>query len=258
MRAILLCCLAIALAAADPAPGAGIRIVLIAANPAVATTTGWPVGFWAAELTHPYEIFRQAGCHVTIASPAGGPIVVDAWSHPDDPSGYAKDDAISRRLLADPAFQALLAATPAVKDLDPLAFDAVVVVGGQSPMFTFAAATDLHTFFTTAERSGRVVAALCHGTALLLYLTKPDGSPYVQGLRFTGFANSEEDAAEAVVGQKLMPFRIEDEARRLGADFVVAEAFAPHAIRTGTLITGQQQHSGHAVAELVLHALAER
>lgn len=232
-------------------------VLLIAANPALATTTGWPVGFWASELTHPYEAFTQAGCAVTIASPAGGPVVVDAWSDPRDPSGYSKDDAISARYLADPAFQALLAATPAVNDLDPLAFNAVVVVGGQSPMFTFATATDLHAFFTTAERAGKVVAAVCHGTALLLYLTKADGSPYVQGMRFTGFANSEEDAADAAVGQKLVPFRIEDEARRLGADFVTGPAFAPHAIRTGRLITGQQQHSGHAVAELVLQALAE-
>lgn len=29
------------------------RVALVIANPAVSTTTGWPVGFWWAELTHP-------------------------------------------------------------------------------------------------------------------------------------------------------------------------------------------------------------
>jgi putative intracellular protease/amidase len=52
-----------------------------------------------------------------------------------------------------------------------------------------------------------------------------------------------------------MPFRIEDEARKLGADFVAAPAFQPHALRDGNLITGQQQHSGAETARLVIEAL---
>ena len=29
------------------------RVLIVVANPGVSTTLGWPVGFWAAELTHP-------------------------------------------------------------------------------------------------------------------------------------------------------------------------------------------------------------
>jgi hypothetical protein len=29
------------------------KILFVVANPRTATTTGWPVGFWASELTHP-------------------------------------------------------------------------------------------------------------------------------------------------------------------------------------------------------------
>lgn len=29
------------------------RVAVVIANPAVSTTTGWPVGFWWSELTHP-------------------------------------------------------------------------------------------------------------------------------------------------------------------------------------------------------------
>ena len=71
----------------------------------------------------------------------------------------------------------------------------------------------------------------------------------------TGFANSEEDYGDNVVGQKMMPFRIEDEATKLGANFVTAEAFSAHALQDGNLITGQQQNSGAAVAALVIAAL---
>ncbi|WFP77019.1 hypothetical protein [Mesorhizobium sp. WSM4906] len=40
----------------DPNPVNGRkpkRVAIIIANPAVSTTTGWPVGFWWSELTHP-------------------------------------------------------------------------------------------------------------------------------------------------------------------------------------------------------------
>lgn len=71
----------------------------------------------------------------------------------------------------------------------------------------------------------------------------------------TGFANSEEDYADRVVGRKVMPFRIEDEAQARGAKFVAAPAFRPHAVRDGHLITGQQQYSDRRAAELVIEVL---
>jgi hypothetical protein len=35
------------------------HVLMVVANPTVSTTTGWPVGFWAAELTHPYYEFMR-------------------------------------------------------------------------------------------------------------------------------------------------------------------------------------------------------
>ena len=55
----------------------------------------------------------------------------------------------------------------------------------------------------------------------------PDGTPLIRGRQVTGFANSEEDFADAWMKTKVMPFRIEDEARKLGANFVTAPAFQP-------------------------------
>jgi putative intracellular protease/amidase len=53
-------------------PGRPKRVAIVIANPAVSTTTGWPVGFWWSELTHPYFCFREAGYEVEIFSPDGG------------------------------------------------------------------------------------------------------------------------------------------------------------------------------------------
>jgi putative intracellular protease/amidase len=231
------------------------KILMVVANPAVSTTTGWPVGFWASELIHPYDAFIHQGCDVVIASPNGGKVELDAYSDPRHASGYSKDDTLSMEYLKLEEFVALLEETARVSDLRATDFDAIVVVGGQSPMFTFKDAAGLQALFMDFFRSGKPSAALCHGTSLLLYLKNPDGTPFVKGRKMTGFANSEEDYADKAVGQKLMPFRIEDEANRMAAHFVTKPAFQPHAVRDENLITGQQQHSGGEVARLVISAL---
>lgn len=231
------------------------QILMIVANPAISSTLGWPVGFWAAELIHPYHAFTQAGAAVTIASPEGGAVTFDALSDPRDASGYSQDDTLSLEYINQPEFMALLENTPAIASLSLDDFDAIVVCGGQSPMFTFRGNAALADLFMGFYTSGKPSAALCHGTCLLLDTRLPSGEPLIAGKTMTGFANSEEDYADQAVGQRVMPFRIEDEARKLGANFVAAEAFAPHAVQDGHLITGQQQNSGHETAQLVLKAL---
>jgi putative intracellular protease/amidase len=231
------------------------HILLIVANPFTSTTLGVPVGFWAAELIHPYDAFVNAGCQVTIASPKGGKVEFDSLSDPRDASGYSKDDVLSLRYINQPYFMQLLENTPAIATLDMNDFDAIVVCGGQSPMFTFRQDRNLVQLFANFYRTGKPTAALCHGTCLLLETKLPNGEYLIQGKSITGFANSEEDYADQVVGQKVMPFRIEDEAKQLGANFVAQAAFSPHAIRDGNLITGQQQNSGSETAKLVLEAL---
>ena len=37
------------------------RAAIVISNPAVSTSTGWPVGFWWSELTHPYFAFTEVG-----------------------------------------------------------------------------------------------------------------------------------------------------------------------------------------------------
>ena len=231
------------------------KILMVVSNPTISSTTGWPVGFWASELTHAYKLFIENGYDVTIASPKGGRVEIDALSDPRDSSGYSKDDAISLRYLNDKDFMSLLDNTNKVNDLSANDFDAIIVVGGQGPMFTFRNEPGLHSAFLEFYNKGKVSAALCHGTSLLLYLKDKDGKPLIEGKKITGFTDEEEDFADKSVGKKVMPFRIEDEAKKLGAEFQKAVAFEPFAIKDGNLITGQQQHSGAEVAKLVIDSL---
>jgi putative intracellular protease/amidase len=97
---------------------------------------------------------------------------------------------------------------------------------------------------------------VCHATCVLLHARGSDGRLLVDGRTWTGFANSEERFADDVVGRKIQPFWIEDEARQIsGTNFIVQGRFRSHAVRDGNLITGQQQYSGTAAARLVIEAL---
>jgi putative intracellular protease/amidase len=234
------------------------RVLVVASNPAISPQTGWPIGFWWAELTHPYWDFVEHRYDVVIASPDGGALQGDAYSDPRDPSGYSADDLLSLGFINSPTHLALIETTPRLADVDVDGFDAVFLVGGQGPMITFANDDRVKRLVADFYQAGGVTAVVCHAAVVLLDTRLGDGQLLVDGKTWTGFANSEEDVADAAAGQQIQPFRIEDRARGIdGTNFVVHGAFHPHAVRDGNLITGQQQHSGTAAARLVIDALGQ-
>ena len=167
------------------------RVLMVVANASTSPVTGWPVGFWWAELTHPYWVFTEHGYEVDIASSDGGALVADSWSDPEDESGYSAHDLISLGFKHSPSHAALVADTPALDTVDLDAYDALFFVGGQSPMVTFAGNEALQAFLARAYEAGKVVAVVCHATCLLLETTLSDGSLLVNGKTWTGFADSE-------------------------------------------------------------------
>lgn len=241
------------------------RVAIVLSNPAVSSTTGWPVGFWWSELSHPYFAFQEKGYEVELFSPEGGKCEADAMSDPRDPSGYSSTDLISMGFIAIPNLAALVGSTKKVADIDVKRFDAIVVAGGQAPMFTFDRATLLHRKFVEFYERGKIAAALCHGVALLRYAKLNNGEYLAKGKTLTGFANVEEDFADNAVwsmnllsrDKHVMPWRIEDELKKIGANYIQAGLWRGFAVRDGNLITGQQNFSGSETAEAVIRALGE-
>jgi putative intracellular protease/amidase len=233
------------------------QIAIIVANPAVSSTLGWPVGFWASELIHPYHEFSEMGFEVTIASPKGGKVKMDALSDPRDESGYSAWDELSLKYLKNESFEEKLNVTIPVSELDVNEFDAIVVAGGQSPMFSFEEEEGLHRFFSDFYQTGKPTAALCHGVAVLKWAKDKSGRPIVADKKITGFSNQEEDETDKAVGQKVMPWRIQDAMTELNANFVHGDLWEAFAVEDGNLITGQQQMSGKKVAERVIKQLEE-
>ena len=184
-------------------------------------------------------------------------------SDPCDASGYSSSDLISMAFIATPKLAASVEKTKPVSEIDVKAFDAIIVAGGQAPMFTFESATDLHKKFVEFYEAGKLAVALCHGVAILRYAKLSNGQHLAKGKTVTGFANVEEDFADKAVwqmkalpeGKHIMPWRIEDEMKKIGANYTQAGLWRGYAVLDENLITGQQNFSGEETARLLVATL---
>ena len=239
------------------APSKG-KILMVVSSPSTSKQTGWPIGFWSAELTHPLRVFQEAGYEVELVSTEGGKLMMDGYSNPTDASGYSAHDIISLGYMQKPEFNAMLENTKKLTEVKQSDYVAIFLVGGQGPMYTFKGNVDLQKLFVSFYEAGKPASAVCHSTTLLLEAKKSNGELLVKGKTWTGFADAEEEFADKAVGQKIQPYRIEDEAKKIaGTTFKVAAPFSSYAIQDGNLITGQQQNSGAAAAELVVEMLSK-
>lgn len=121
------------------------RVAMVLSNPALSTTTGWPVGFWWSELSHPYFFLNEKGYGVDIFSPDGGKCEADAMSDPRDPSGYSDNDIVSLGFISTPKLTALIENTGKVSAIDV----------GQGPMFTSRARPICTTSSSSSTRPAR-------------------------------------------------------------------------------------------------------
>lgn len=200
-----------------------------------------PTGLWFEEFAVPYQLFRQTGYAVTVASPKGGRAPIDPRSAP------GTDQA---EMYAEP-LQTLENTFPlsSVKVDD---YDAIFFPGGHGTMFDMPVAAVGQVVGQFAD-AGKVVAAVCHGPAALVTATRSDGVPMLKGRKVTGFTNEEEHAAQL---DQMMPFLLESRLRELGAEYVPSPTWNNHVVVDGNLITGQNPQSSAGTAQAVMDALA--
>lgn len=209
------------------------------------------IGFWLAELTHPYWHFDERAHEVDFASPAGGKVIWDRTSDPYAEGSWEAGDLVSKGFLSDKALAARLQATIALKDVRPEAYDAVHVVGGGG------AAVDLYPNAEVARilehfwAADKVVGAICHGSIALA--NNPDR---VSGRRATGFSRQEDSEAEKLYGVDFIPNFPQPIMEKAGVDFIHVEPWGVRVVVDGKLVTGQNQMSASEYAIAFNHVLA--
>ena len=247
----------LAQAGSGTAPATSKRILFVVSNEVKVGPAGFPIGYWLAEIAHPFWAFQQKGFSMVVASPDGGAVMQDAMSDPEGGRFGPPQDFLATGFKHSPRIKQVMSATVKLSTIKESDFDAILVVGGLGPMLTFADNTELHQLFARFYEAGKVSAALCHGTVILLKTRLANGALLAEGKQWTGFCNVEEDAVDKAFNTKVQPFRIEDEAKKIAnTRFVQGPPYRPFAVRDGRLITGQQGSSGARTAELVIEALS--
>ncbi|WP_339192912.1 type 1 glutamine amidotransferase domain-containing protein [Aeribacillus sp. FSL W8-0870] len=203
-------------------------------------TEGHPTGLWLSEFAEPYEIFKERGFAITVASIKGGYVPIDPRSLNEE-SKAKWPDAIRE-----------LEATPPLSEISAEGFDALFLPGGHGTMFDFPDDAVLQTRVREFVESDRVVAAVCHGPAGLVHVKLSSGEYLVKGKKVTSFTNEEERAVQL---DPYMPFLLEDRLRENGAIFVAAPMWSNHVEVDGKLVTGQNPQSGEATAKKVSELL---
>ncbi len=158
------------------------------------------VGFWLAELTHPFWHLSERGAEIVIASPNGGKLNVDPTSNPYSANSWEAHDLVSKGFLSDDRLAGLLDSALALKDVNAEEFDAVHVVGGGG------AAVDLYPNDEVARilqhfwEADKVVGAICHGAIALANIPG-----LVKGRTATGFSRAEDREVEQLYGDNFIP-----------------------------------------------------
>lgn len=209
--------------------------------------TGRKTGFWLEELAAPYYVFKDAGFGIVLASPKGGQPPLDPKSNE---AGFQTEE--TRRFEADAEAAKALANTVKLAEVDEDGFDTVFYPGGHGPMWDLAESAVSAVLIERFMAAKKPVALVCHAPAALRHVKTPEGGSLIEGRQVTGFTNSEE---EAVGLTKVVPFLLEDDLKAKGGIYSSGPDWAPHVVRDGLLITGQNPASSAGAARLALEAL---
>ena len=205
--------------------------------------SGKPTGLWLEEFAVPYDVLRNAGHEVLVASPKGGDTPIDAHSAGEADKHPEWEEAAKR-----------LQQTHPLEGLRADGFDAVFIPGGHGTMFDFPDNPVLGALLADFHAQGKPIASVCHGPAAFVGVTREDGKPLVEGYTLTAFSDAEETLAGMT---DEVPFLLSTRLGELGADVENGLPMLSHVRQDRQLITGQNPNSSKAAAELLVKALEQ-
>jgi len=200
-----------------------------------------PTGVWLSEAAEPYQIFQGAGLKVDIASPKGGEVPIDPASLTNGQDDETFNDVI--RLLQN---------TQSLKDVVYEGYDAIFFAGGHGAMFDFPGNPEIQNITAFFKDDGRTIGAVCHGPAAFADAKTKDGSYLVDGVKITGFTNTEEQSMNLMDD---MPFALQTKLESHGAGFVVGGEMESNVVKDRNFVTGQNPASAADTAQAIVNQL---
>jgi len=224
------------------------KILMVLTSHSELGNTGEKTGFWVEEFAAPYYVFKDAGLEITLVSPDGGQPPIDPKSELQD---FVTES--TKRFDNDPAAQLQLANTLPLSSVKQQDFDAVFYPGGHGPLWDLTENTDSIHLLEAFLQADKAVATVCHATAALLNVKDASGQFIVKDKAIAGFSNSEEEAVQLT---EIVPFLLENELIKRGAEYQKVADWQAFAVQDGLIISGQNPASSELVAKKLLAHLS--
>jgi len=208
------------------------------------------IGFWLAELTHPFWHFSERGAEITIASPKGGKVLPDKTSDPYSEGSWEAADLVSKGFLSDDKLKARLESTVPLKDINPADFDGMHVVGGGGAAVDLYPNEDVARLIEGFFMKNKIVGTICHGSIALANVPA-----LVAGRSATGFSRVEDAQVEALYGKDFIPNFPQPVMEAAGISFSSTDPWGVHVVIDGKLISGQNQQSASEYSVAYNHLL---
>jgi putative intracellular protease/amidase len=213
-------------------------------------------GYWGEECIEPLTTLSDAGVEITVATPTGGPPVVDERSV--DPENVGEETAAHVTEVHETDER--LRNPTALADADPAAYDAVVFPGGHGTEWDITQDRHARAALRTAvEGDDGTALVVCHAVGILAFARDSDGDILVAGRNVTGFPNAWEagivDEQDLMPDGRKLPYWVEDEVQAAGANWD-ADLDADTSVTVdGDLITARGPPSSHEAAVTLLDEL---
>ncbi|RIJ69556.1 type 1 glutamine amidotransferase domain-containing protein [Nakamurella silvestris] len=206
--------------------------------------SGKNTGYTVSEAADPWRVFVEAGWGVHVASVAGGRPPADGLdlTQPNQ-QAWTLNQEITHQLES----------APSPEHVNPAIYDVIYFVGGHGAMWDFPDNGPLAALGAAVYERGGVVAAVCHGPAVLTTLRLSNGSLLIDGRKVSSFTDSEEKAIHLA---STVPFLLQSRLTSLGAVHSSAPNWAEHVVTDGRLVTGQNPASAAGVATAAIAAAA--
>lgn len=220
------------------------KILVVVTNTSRYENIERATGLWLSEAVHFVDIMEKEGFKVDYVSSNGG-------YTPIDPHSLDKDSMspIDWEYYTNSNFMNKLANTLSVDEVNTEDYDVIYYTGGHGVMWDFPNDSKMQDVATKIYENGGIVSAVCHGVVGLLNIKLSNGKNLIDGIKVTGFSNSEE---EALGLDKTVPFLTETELINRGSEYIKGADWIEFAISDKRVVTGQNPASGAAVAKEIL------
>ncbi len=219
------------------------RILFVISSHEKLGDTGKKTGYFLSEVAHPWKVLTEAGYEIDFVSPKGGKCPVD---------GFDIEDPVNKEFWENAEYKSKIDNSMKPSEVNPEDYAAIHYAGGHGTVWDFPNNDSIARIGANIYENGGVVTAVCHGPTGLMNLKLSDGSYLVNGKKVNAFTNEEEKAMEL---DEVVPFLLEDELKKRGADFQKAEMWEEFTVTDGRLITGQNPQSGTKIGKELVNAL---